>query len=347
MTPLEREVARQRARLAEIERQSTAEVLRVYTAVAARLARDLRDLVDVIERATAKGIEVRPVWLFAQARHQQLIEDLGKHTDRFLADTARVVTTGQRAAVAEAFEDGQRLARLALGPAPRDVLLKVTGEWDRMPTAALDRFIGRATDGSALGDVLADLSPLAPRKVKDTLAYGVAAGKNPRVIAREVQQAARIAPNRALVIARTEIVQAHRQATTETWEQTGVVQKWRWQCARDARTCAACWAMDGTEHPLGEPMGSHPCCRCARIPQTASWADLGFPGVPDRRPAAGATAADAFRRMSYADRLAVLGRAKLDAYNNGQITLADLVRHTHSDRWGNGIRAATIGEVLA
>lgn len=346
MTPVEQELARQRARLHAIEQQRVAEIVRSYQQVATRLAADLKLLVDVIDRATQGGVEVRPGWLFAQHRYQQLITDLADHTDRFLADAAIVVTGGQRTTVTEALEDGKRLARLALGPAPRDVLLSVTGAWDRMPTAALDTFIGRATDGSAIGDVLAELSPLAPRKVKDTLAYGVAAGKNPRVIAREVQAVAQVTRQRALVVARTEMVQAHRQATTETWKQTGIVQTWTWRCARDRRTCAACWAMDGSEHPIAEQMGSHPQCRCSRIPRTRSWSELGFPGVPDRRPVLPA-ASEAFAALPEADRLAVLGRAKLDAYNAGDLTLADLVRPTHSERWGKGIRSATVAEALA
>ncbi len=51
--------------------------------------------------------------------------------------------------------------------------------------------------------------------------------------------------------------------------------------------------------------------------------------------------------MPESDRLAVLGRAKLDAYNDGRITLADLVRPTHSERWGRGVRVATLQETLA
>jgi SPP1 gp7 family putative phage head morphogenesis protein len=341
LTPVEQEVARQRARLRAIEDAHVREIQRSYAAVAARFARNLTLLTEQIEQATAQGAEVRPVWLFAQARYRTLMADLEQHTERFLATTADVIGRGQKAAIDRAFDDGQRLARLALGPAPRDVLAEVTGQWHRLPAAALDTFLGRAQDGAALGDFLAELSPLAPRKVKDTLAFGVAAGKNPRVIAREVQASATITRTRALVIARTEIVQAHRHAVTETWRSTGIVRTWRWQSARDARTCPACWAMDGSEHPIDEPLGSHPQCRCGRIPVTPSWSDLGFPAVPDRRPVL-TTGAQLFPALSEADKLAVLGRAKLDAYNAGDITLDDLVQHTHSDRWGPGIRVASL-----
>jgi SPP1 gp7 family putative phage head morphogenesis protein len=346
VSPLEQAIAEQRARLLAIEQQRTREIASAYAAVGSRLARNLAALTTDIEQATAAGAPISPSWLFAQQRTRILLTDLATHTDTFLAAAAKTVAGGQRTAVQDAFEDGRRLAKLALGPGPRDVLVRIEGAWDRLPAPALDLLIGRASDGSPLGDLLREIAPLAPDRVRDTLAYGVAAGKGPRVIAREVQAAANVTRNRALVIARTEIVGAHREATTQTWKQTGIVERWQWSCAKDTRTCAACWAQDGTVHPVDEPMGSHPQCRCGRIPVTPSWAELGFTGIPDNRPSI-PTGAEVFATLPEADKLAILGQAKLDAYNTGQITLADLVARTHSPRWGDGVRVASLAEALA
>jgi SPP1 gp7 family putative phage head morphogenesis protein len=346
VSPIEQELARQRARLHAIEQKQTSEIIRAYSAVNARLAHHLDALTRDIENAQRAGTEVRPGWLFAQARYRQLIADLAEHTDAFIVKATGAVTLGQREAVQAAVDDGRRLARLALGPAPQGAVAAVTSTWDHLPTAALDRLIGRASDGGPLGALIRELAPLAPEKVRDTLAFGVAAGKNPRVIAREVHGAALITRHRALVIARTEIVGAHREASTETWRQTKVVKTWTWLCAKDRRTCASCWAQDGTEHPLDEVMATHPQCRCSKVPTTLSWADLGFPGIKDARPVI-PTGPDAFEQLPDADKLAVLGRAKLDAYNNGDITLQDLVHPTRSPRWGNGSREATLREALA
>lgn len=346
MTPVEAEIARQRAALLAIEQAQTASTTRAYQAVMARFARNMDALTRQIEDAQARGVEVRPGWLFAQARYRQLIHDLREHTASFLQHATSAVTVGQREAVQRAFEDGQRLARLALGPAPELAIVRVTQGWDRLPTQALDRLIGRASDGGPLGALINELAPLAPDRVRDTLAFGVAAGKNPRVIAREVQASALITRHRALVIARTEIVSAHREAVTDTWKNTSVVKSWVWQSAKDRRTCAACWAQDGTEHPIDEPMASHPCCRCGRRPVSLSWEELGFSGIKDTRPPVTSGPA-AFERLPQADKLAILGRAKLDAYNAGDITLQDLVHHTHSPRWGAGAREASLREALA
>lgn len=346
MSPLEQAIAEQRARLLAIEQARTREIGAAYAAVAARLARNLAALMTKIEQTTARGTPVSPSWLFAQERYRRLLTDLTAHTDAFLTAAAKTVGAGQRIAVHDAFEDGRRLAKLALGTGPKAAVARIEGTWDRLPAPALDLLIGRASDGSPLGDLLREIAPLAPERVRDTLAYGVASGKNPRGIAREVQSAATVTRTRALVIARTEIVGAHREATTQTWKQTGIVERWRWSCAKDTRTCAACWAQDGTVHPVEEPMGSHPQCRCGRIPVTPSWAELGIAGIVDDR-AEIPTGAEVFATLPEADKLAILGRAKLEAYNAGRITLADLVAHTHSERWGDGVRVASLAEALA
>ena len=44
----------------------------------------------------------------------------------------------------------------------------------------------------------------------------------------------------------------------------------------DDRVCCSCLALHGTEFPLDETLDDHPNGRCAMIPVTPSWSDLGF-----------------------------------------------------------------------
>lgn len=345
VTPLEAAIARQRAALGRIENHAARQILRAYTVVQDRLTTDLDDLTRQIEQARAAGVEVRPVWLFAQHRYHTLIQDLERHTADFLANTLEHVTGAQREAVRRAIRDGRDLVKAALGPAPQRAEARIAAVFTRMPVQALDRLVGIATDGQPLGQLLAEITPATSQRVKDALAYGVASGKQPRVIAREVHTQAGVARNRALVICRTEMIRAHREAVTDTWQQSGIVTSWRWVAKLDTRTCAACWAQHGTEHPIDQPMATHPNCRCAKAPVTPSWADLGFDGIPDQRPQI-EPGPEAFARLPETEQLAILGRAKLDAYNAGRITLDDLIHRTHSHRWGTGSREATLTEAL-
>lgn len=345
MTPVEQELARQRAEQRAQEQVRVQHIVTLYNAVRGRFEHDVNALADEIETATAQGIEVRPGWLFAQARYRALMADLTAHTHDFLQAAAEVTTSGQADAVAQAVEDGRRLAERALN-GPEHTVARVASGWNRLPAPALDHLIGRASDGTPLASLFAEIAPVAPEKVRDSLAFGVAAGRNPRVVAREVAKVANVTPNRALTIARTEIIGAHRAGVTATWQQTGAVSGWTWRCARDARTCPVCWALDGSVHPADSQMQSHPCCRCGRIPRMKTWAELGFSGVSST-PTVTTTGPGVFATLPEVDKLAVLGRSKLDAYNNGQIILQDLVKPTHSQRWGPGVREASLSEALA
>jgi SPP1 gp7 family putative phage head morphogenesis protein len=95
---------------------------------------------------------------------------------------------------------------------------------------------------------------------KDSLAYGVATGQSPRVIARDVATKTGIAKARSLTIARTEMLRPYRQVTHERFRESQVVKSWTWLARLDGRCCPACTAMNGTVHPLSEELHSHPNC---------------------------------------------------------------------------------------
>src|SRR5690606_16788234 len=76
---------------------------------------------------------------------------------------------------------------------------------------------------------------------------------------------------------RTEILNANREASRFTMQQnSNVVAEWVWY-ASIGTCCGACLAKHGHTFPLDQPMQSHPSCRCAMVPRTDSWADLGIP----------------------------------------------------------------------
>lgn len=181
------------------------------------------------------------------------------------------------------------------------------------------------------------LSRDADAAMRRELVRGVRTGTNPRETARrmvrQVEGAFNGGLNRALVITRTETLDAYRKAAAATQETSkDVLTGWVWLAKLDPRTCTACWAMHGTIHPLSEPgpLG-HPQCRCSRAPKTASWRDLGFdidePAdvIPD--------AETAFRALPHADQVKIMGPRRLALLNRGAITWQDLVRRRQNPGW--------------
>lgn len=186
---------------------------------------------------------------------------------------------------------------------------------------ALQRLVQRAS-GAIVSDY-AKLSRDAEQALREALVRGMTLGQGPRHVAQAMTDRARVLAaarysltpeqvddlrragvaedvtgavdaafnghkNRALVIARTELIDASRAATNLSYVQSGVVVGWRWLCAMDRRTCPACWGMHNTTvmDPAQFQYG-HQQCRCTQVPilvgEELAASDMGDPDELLRR----------------------------------------------------------------
>lgn len=105
------------------------------------------------------------------------------------------------------------------------------------------------------------LADEATERMKRELVRGVVVGDNPRTAAARMVKNLEGEFNggltRALNIARTETLDAHREAARVGQEaHEDVLDGWVWHAELNSsrgRTCPACFALHGTEHPLTEP----------------------------------------------------------------------------------------------
>lgn len=108
------------------------------------------------------------------------------------------------------------------------------------------------------------------------LAQGLADGRGPADIAREmVARIGNLTENRALLIARTEIINAHAEGQLDSFKKLGIDKlglKAEWSTAGDGRVCPLCAAREGQVFSVEDARGLiplHPNCRCAWIPSEA------------------------------------------------------------------------------
>lgn len=341
MSRAEREIAKQRARLLKIEQNGMSEIVRSYQKVLKDLNRQLDALTAQIKAEREAGREVSPWWLQRQERFRDLVAQQEKLTLGFLRDSLSQLEGMKSAAATQANGDAPALTRAVLGPAPTQAEALVANSFSRLPTSTLEHLVRNAADGRPLGSLFAEIAPEATKAVKDALVSGVARGAGVKVIAADVRKAAGIAQNRAMLITRTETIRAYRETAFENYRHSEVVTGWIW--IAEVNGCPVCTAEHGSEHSTEESLDSHPGCRCTAMPKTKSWRELGFE-LPDSRPTI-QSGPERFAELPEADKLAVLGRARLDAYNAGEITLADMVKQTTSARWGEGKRTATLAEL--
>lgn len=86
-------------------------------------------------------------------------------------------------------------------------------------------------------------------------------------------------------------------------------------------------------------------CRCARVPISKSWRDLGF-DIPEP-PSAVPDALSTFRAMPRDDQVAVLGQAKLDLLDSGRITWSDLATRRSTDGWRDSMVPTPLADLKA
>jgi len=110
------------------------------------------------------------------------------------------------------------------------------------------------------------------QKISRELAVGLAEGRGPVYIARQITKQVDIERTRAVVMARTEVVRAHNIANIMTYRMAGLEKvkvKAEWSTAGDDRVCPDCAMMEGEILTLDQAerlIPLHPQCRCVVLP---------------------------------------------------------------------------------
>ena len=234
----------------------------------------------------------------------------------------------------EAAQWSRRLAASQF-PTQAGTAVTVMGTFGRLDTRALTAIVKRTTE--QVTSLTRPLTPQMERAMKSALIRGIAVGDNPRTAAADML--ARLegvfngGRNRALVIARTEMLSAYREANRIGEDSMAdVLQGWTWCCQLDRRTCPSCLAKHGTEHKLSEPGPyDHQQGRCARLPMTKSWKDLGFDVVEPKSILP--SSRDWFDAQPQEDRLFIMGKTRLDLLYSGKVSWDDLTTKRATPGW--------------
>lgn len=162
------------------------------------------------------------------------------------------------------------------------------------PEDALRRPMSRRQLAKLYGRTFKNLKQVtedAAQQLRETLTGGIAAGKNPRKLASELnEELTKIERSRLATIARTEVINSHAEAALNTYEQHGtdVVGHTSRLTAKDASVCSFCRALEDIPFTLsefrsvtvswgGQPrrigVPAHPNGRCSPVPEIGLSAD--------------------------------------------------------------------------
>lgn len=111
------------------------------------------------------------------------------------------------------------------------------------------------------------------QEISRTLALGIAEGKGTQIIAAEIaDRIEKIGITRARMLARTEIISAHAEASLNSYSEAGILGVKvlsEFTTAQDNKVCSKCEALEGRKYSVEKARGVipvHPNCRCAWLP---------------------------------------------------------------------------------
>lgn len=306
-----------------ISQQSFARgILKLYGGAEARLKRVLSAL-----EAEIAGLDPDiPAYVFVEReRVRLLLRQIQQEIEKLAPNATKRTVSATKSAVKSADDKENRIAKT----------MRVTGHV-RLPTEALQRIAADMADGASLQTTFSALGKEAYDKAREIMFEGMASGSSAKTIGRALRQALGMTKKRALLIARATTLRAYRESAIEVYRyNSSRVTGWRWLASKSRRTCASCLGLDGTEHPLTEPFGSHPLCRCTTVPVLASG------NVPMSK-----TGAQWFDEQPESVQRHILGRGKYRLYKNGNIKLADVVDR-HDSAWGPTANVKPIKRLIA
>jgi len=329
-------IERFRRELLRNERRAASELVRIYGEAWRHIKEELMRLDAEYQAMKERGEKPGPDWIYQYNRARLFRDQVERELLTFARYAEGKVREQQLEAIRAAERHAEELVRRILGKPPAGLVI----DWNRIDRASVETILGMVQADSPLHKLLMSISASGAQAAEDVLVRGMLLGQNPREVARELRRALGTTLSRALTIARTGTLRAHREATRASYQANAdIVKGWIWHSAADDRTCAACWAMHGTHHDNSEILDDHPNGRCAMVPETYTWAEIGerfgidLSDIPDTNPDI-EPGTSLFEKLSEDEQRAILGPAKYDAWVNGEFDLADIVGQEHSHVWG-------------
>lgn len=306
------------------------------------ISAEWESVVGEIIAARTAGEMPHPAQIAQLARTQRALATTAEQLNGLVGEFHDVLEEPLREVVQRTADMTTQVAASQLPDVDSPLLQSFT----RVDPAAMQAIIDRTMTG-----VVSSSMPLtddALQAVKSSLIRAVPSGWHPDKAAREMLRRTRSSFNggltRAMTIARTEMLDAHRAANQAQNQANPTVTGWVWMASLDSTTCSACLAMHGTVHDVDVfgPAG-HPNCRCTALPKTQSWSDLGFPELDE--PDDLIQTADAWIAENPHDAVQALGPDRYQMLTDGQITLQDLATRRENPDWRDSYQATPLHDL--
>jgi SPP1 gp7 family putative phage head morphogenesis protein len=300
-----------------LDAQDEQALTRIVTAYS-RIYRTLGGQIDALLLEIAALDSPTKAQVMKLARYQDLIRQVTEEITKFQQYLATEIINGAELSFTLGSKQSQELVKALLAQAG------IQAQLGNLPTGAFETIVSFLQEGSPLYDRIQLLAGTTADYVMNSLLEGVALGKNPRTIARLIQDAFGRGLTDALRLARTAMLWASRVATSANYQQNAdVLDGWVWFATLDESVCQSCIVQHGTIHSVDEVLNDHHNGRCAAIPYIEAFGNqIEQSGI------------EWFEQQSEARQREILGVGKYDAWKAGKFELSQLSRETENDVYG-------------
>lgn len=250
-------------------------------------------------------------------RFQRLLWQARAEHAKFAEDFEERARLMQEYGLTQGLEDAAKVLKMALDEAQAAL------SFEMLNVEAIHAMIGLSADGTPLYTLLMRDYGAVVNGMLEALLKGMALGLNPQKVAEEMAKAFAISLQKALLIARTEMLRAYRLATQEQYKASDVVMQYKRLAVKDDRTCLGCLMKDGETFETADEFAEHPNGRCTLVPvvrgaNAITW-ETGkewLMGLNDDR------------------QRGILGDARYELWKSGAISLDDLATLKENETWG-------------
>lgn len=320
-----------RQRLLSREETAVNQINDLWVPVYRQLIAEFNILFNQVDTLLSAGKKVTDLQLYTTTRLAFSIRTLSEELQNFNGSATILITNQLENELKFAFSDGADLIRSSMGRIPPK-LTNFNQEFLSFDNFALQAITERVANAERIARIL-QVSYDEAIIAAQVYVRAIVTGAHARTASQELQRKFNIPKVRADTTARTEIVSAYRDGNLERYRGSEVVKAWEWSATLDDRTCPVCIYMDGQVFSLETLFATHPNCRCAPVPVTKTFAELGII-YSDEKPYRGKRGQDWFNSLPESRQEQILHPAKFKLYKSGQITLKDLVHEYDHINYG-------------
>lgn len=334
-----------RARLLLNERATATRLIRAYGNIYERLQANIEALdVEIASMQDPSAAQIARL-----SRMKALKKQVAAEIDNYAIYASEEIQIAISEIIDEAAAHAEQLTLLNFPPAVHSAILT---DWNRVPHAAIRALLGMlAPDGPMHTALVEQMGIEVAAAVEQSLLDGLALGYNPKKVARIMRDTLGRALTWALRTARTAQLYAYREATRANYvANEDIVKGWIWHAHLDDRVCISCVSMHGSFHKNTEILNDHHNGRCAMVPVTKTWEELGFEGIPETgmQPEEWQDAGRKwFDGLSEGEQAALMpSKAMHEAWRSGDVTWEQLSRERDDHVYGAMRSVPSLKELL-